>query len=82
MDSGIKIYEACTNLSRADVSKAENSLTVASMASPSFTASSLFGAYNINMELKSQNINKLQIQCRSCKNISYLNVKGKYRVMK
>jgi len=47
-------YDAPTNLFKADVSKPANSFTAASTARPSFTASSLLGAYgtkNVNSKL-------------------------------
>jgi len=41
-------YDAPTKFFKADVSKPPKSFTAASTASPSFTASSLLGAYSDN----------------------------------
>lgn len=44
---GIPHYDTRTYLPKADVSKAGNSSTAARTASPSLTASSSLGAYNV-----------------------------------
>lgn len=72
-------YDGWTNFSRADVSKAWNSLTAEATASPSFTASSLLGAWSVIAF--SYTFNSYS-RLHKLEGLLYLNVKGKNGIMK